>query len=263
VPDPRYRLYLDESGDHAGSEADDVGKRYLALAGLRFTTGSRIAFGDRLEELKRRHFSHDPDEPLILHRRDLMNGRGKFGVLLNPEKRAAFDADVLRLITNTDFQAICIVIDKHEHQAKTYRRLRHPYVYCLQAMLERYCGYMARFGGKGDVLAEARGGAEDMTLKAEYERIYQHGGGYLTAVVAQKTLTSKQLKLKPKKSNLPGLQLADLLAHPMKMDVLVHEGRIADRGGPFAEEIAKALEPKYNRQAWENRIRGYGRILLT
>ena len=33
---PRYRLYIDESGDHTYNKLDTVGHRYLALLGVWF-----------------------------------------------------------------------------------------------------------------------------------------------------------------------------------------------------------------------------------
>jgi hypothetical protein len=41
-------------------------------------------------------------------------------------------------------------------------------------------------------------------------------------------LTSKEIKLKPKNANIAGTQLADLLAYPLKQEILVENGRISD-----------------------------------
>src|SRR3989442_616514 len=71
-------------------------------------------------------------------------------------------------------------------------------------------------------MAEARGGREDMALKEAYQLIYKNGATYpslLTRDLAQRTLTSKHIKLKPKALNVAGLQLADVFAHPVNPDV--------------------------------------------
>lgn len=68
---------------------------------------------------------------------------------------------------------------------------------------------------------------------------------------------------KPKMLNIAGLQIADILAHPVKRDVLRDRKRIDSLGGAFAERIIAVATAKYNSQRYDGRIRGYGRILLT
>ena len=77
------------------------------------------------------------------------------------------------------------------------------------------------------------------------------------------TLTSRELKVKPKSLNIAGLQIADILAHPVKRDVLLDRGRVDSLGGAFADRIIAAAKAKYNHQRYDGRIRGFGRILLT
>ena len=69
-------------------------------------------------------------------------------------------------------------------------------------------------------MAESRGGSEDRALAAEYRLAYSDGTQYMSSQTAQNALTSGEIKLKPKRQNIPGLQLADLLAHPVGRDVL-------------------------------------------
>ena len=56
--------------------------------------------------------------------------------------------------------------------------------------------------------------------------------------------------------------MADILARPLTRDVLVAYHKLGDRGGAFAERIAPIVTPKYNRQIYQNRIEGYGRVFL-
>jgi hypothetical protein len=131
-----YRLYLDESGDHKASEEQTVGKRYLGIAGFIFRRDAYAEFCLGLENLKKAHFAHDPDEPTILHREDIVQKRYPFRQLQDDAKRQSFDDALLGLIKQADFMVVAVVIDKIEHGTKKYRRLKHPYHYCLQAMLE-------------------------------------------------------------------------------------------------------------------------------
>jgi Protein of unknown function (DUF3800) len=261
-----YRLYIDESGDHTSCDPTDVAKRYLGLTGVIVEHGNLRELRHSLEVFKRRHLPYDDDDPPILHREAIRQGRGPFRVLVDGDRRARFDAGLLEWIESVPFRLVGVVIDKVEHGHKKYRQLQHPYHYCLQALLERYCGWLRRIGHEGDVIAEARGGREDMALKEAYERIYKSGATYpslLTRDLAQKTLTSKHIKLKPKALNVAGLQLADVLAHPVTRDVLRAYGRISDPTAQFPERVMRVAVQKYNHHLFNRRIDGYGRVILA
>ena len=88
---PQFRLYLDESGDHVFHDEGTLAlpsHRYLALTGCWFeTTGDAyLGFTDALEQLKRSHLPHSPDEPVVLHREDILNRRGPFWRLRDAER---------------------------------------------------------------------------------------------------------------------------------------------------------------------------------
>jgi len=261
----RLRLYIDETGDHTSSDADDIGKRYLGLAGIIIEHPEPYAkFATDLEALKRRHLRYDPDAPPVLHRSAIIGASGAFTPLQDPAKRDAFDAEILDVASKLACRIIVVVIDKVDHFSKKYRRLGHPYHYGLVAMLERYCGWLRFAGATGDVIAESRGGKEDHALKDAYRKFYRSGSYFMQPQIPQATLTSKEIKIKPKVLNIAGLQLADIFAHPLTRDVLVDYNRIpALVPGSFAEKMTLVAQPKYNRQVYKQQIRGYGRILLA
>ena len=216
-----------------------------------------------VEDAKRGHLPYDPDGPPILHREDILHQRGPFHVLNDDATRAAFDGALIELVDTAPITIFGVVNDKFSHGSRGYRNLTHAYHYCLAAMLERYCGLLGFLGAVGDVLVEARGKKEDMTLKEEFRSIWENGTFYMSSSQTQKTLTSRELKIKPKGLNIAGLQVADILAHPVKRDVLLDRGRVDSLGGAFADRIIKVAKAKYNHQRYDGRIRGYGRILLT
>src|SRR5687767_4327382 len=211
----RYRLYIDESGDHTFQPSAEIGRRYLAVVGAAVNLdGEEVeALRVRFEQLKQRHLTYDPDDPPILHREDIVEGSKAFWRLREAARRDAFDLDLLSQIEASDFRLFAVVLDKVTHQDRDYRMLRHPYHYCLHALLESYCGWLRFAGHTGDVMAESRGGAEDRALKTAYSGAYDDGTCYMTGQVAQLALTTREIKLKPKRQNIAGLQLADLLAH--------------------------------------------------
>jgi hypothetical protein len=97
----------------------------------------------------------------------------------------------------------------------------------------------------GDVIAESRGGKEDMRLKESFERLFVRGTDYLDAVQIRLALTSGQLKVKQKTNNIAGLQLADLIAHPSRNEILAENG-FSVTIAPFAKRVIKVLESKYD-----------------
>jgi len=113
-----YRLYLDESGDHSSSDPEEIGKRYLGLAGVVFRRDHYDEFRVRLEDLKRKHLNYDVDDPPILHREDIVHKRGAFWVLSEETKRRAFDEDLINVIRASQFRLIAVVVDKVEHGKK-------------------------------------------------------------------------------------------------------------------------------------------------
>lgn len=103
-------------------------------------------------------------------------------------------------------------------------------------------------------MAESRGGKEDMRLKKSFERLWKEGTQYVPPDQFQGSLTSKQLKVKPKTANVSGLQLADLLAHPSRCEILNEQNLLGRPLAPFAREITTLLQDKYDRDG--NRIFG-------
>lgn len=103
-----YRLYVDESGDHTYKNLHITERRYLGLVGCSFDLEEyQRAFQPRLDNLKARYFlQRDPDEPVILHREDIVNKRGPFRVLLDRAVEAEFNRDLLLLISEGEFKVI-------------------------------------------------------------------------------------------------------------------------------------------------------------
>jgi len=112
------------------------------------------------------------------------------------------------------------------------------------------------------VLAESRGGSEDIQLKEAYKRVYNAGTRYREPDFFQDVLSSKEIKLKPKSKNIAGLQLADILAHPVKQSILQENKKISDPGNIFGEKICEVIKIKYNRHLYQECIKGCGRIFI-
>lgn len=259
----RYRIYIDESGDHTYSRENKPEKRYLGITGIAIESEYyRQVFQLQLEKLKQTHFPHSPDEPVILHRKELIGKRGSFGRLRDPQKEKKFNDDFLKFLKDMEYTLVTVVIDKKTHVERYQKSALHPYHYCLVAMLERYCGFLNFYNAKGDVMAESRGGREDMQLKEAYQRVYESGTQFRDLEFFQNSLTSKEIKIKPKSANIAGLQIADLLAYPCKNELLSEKNRIKKKRDIFGSKVCKTIKGKYNRHIFNGRIQGYGKVFL-
>lgn len=247
---PRYRLYIDESGDHSLNLVDNIAHRYLALLGVWFDQEKYVEFADNLDQLKRRFFGPRPDCPVALHRSDIINRKGPFVVLRDDALRQQFDDALVKLVSNSHFTLICIIIDKKQ-QPERYAGLAspfslHPYHFCLAAMLYRYCRWLLSKDSIGDAMAESRGKEEDLQLKNAYRNVYESGTNSLDHDAYQRALSSKEIKLQPKKACIAGLELADVLAHPIKTFCLREKTLNNDPPPPFAQRLSEAATPKFH-----------------
>jgi hypothetical protein len=259
-----YRVYIDEVGNHDMEHADDPNQRFLGLTGVIVESQEMLhIIRPEMEQLKARFFQTDPDEPVIFHRKEMVNRRWPFKTLLDPEIEKQFNATLLECLRRWNFQVVTVVIDKLTHRERYVTWLYHPYHYCLKILLERYILFLDHGNHRGDVMVESRGGKEDHKLKKSYTRLYYEGTDYVSAQKWQARLTSKELKVKPKKANIQGLQLADIIAHPSNREILRENRFIDDPRHIFGDLICEILgKDKYLRNRRNGQIEGYGKKLL-
>jgi hypothetical protein len=216
-----------------------------------------------MEELKAQFFQSDPDEPVIFHRKEMVNRRWPFKVLLDPELENQFNIALLAALNRWQYCVVTVVLDKFAHRERYTTWRYHPYHYCLKVLLERYVLFLDHDDHRGDVMIESRGGREDRQLKRSYTRLYEESTDYILTETWQSRLTSRELKVKPKSSNIAGLQLADLIAHPSRREVLIENGLIIDNRQVFGDQICAILrDEKYLRNNRTGQIEGYGKKLL-
>lgn len=126
----------------------------------------------------------------------------------------------------------------------------------MSILIERYLFFLEHNKTLGDIMFESRGGKDDMRLKNSFEELYKNGTIFIKQDKFQNYLTSKQLKIKPKQNNISGLQLADLLAHPSRRDVLLKYGIINKEKNIFSDKIIQILQDKYYKR--NGKIEGFG-----
>jgi hypothetical protein len=255
----KCRIYIDEVGNPDLESSDDPNHRFLSLTGVVLDLEYvRSVLHPRMEALKERYFRPHPDDHVVFHRKDLLNARPPFQCLADPDIRAEFDEALLALLEECDYTVMSVCIDKKRHK-ETYTVWRYdPYHYCLTVLLERFCLFLNRTHSVGDVMAESRGGKEDMRLKNAFHRIWHRGTNFIGPELLQKVLTSRQLKVRPKAHNIAGLQLADLVAHPSRNEILLENDLRTKKLPPFAQRIVAILGGKYD----QDQGRLFGKKLL-
>jgi hypothetical protein len=209
-----------------------------------------------VEKLKSKYFENHPDDPVILHRKEMINKKSPFRVLSEPDVETAFNNELLGLLEKWKFKTITVLIDKFEHQTKYSTWRYDPYHYCMAIILERFHLRLKEVEAAGDMMFESRGGKEDMRLKESYKKIYEHGTDWVKATDIHDTLTTHELKIKPKSANIAGLQVADLVAYPLYRYALKYYKIKDDGRETFNEKMLEVLKPKI--QKHENKIDGYG-----
>lgn len=245
----KYRLYIDETGNADLKNVDNQNQRFLSLTGAIISL-PYIAekMYPEMEALKSRYFESHPDEPVVLHRKELVNQKPPFQALRNMEIEYAFNQDLLRHLRDWEYCIITVCIDKKSHVETYSAWRRNPYHYCLSVLLERFNFWLNRKNASGDVMAESRGGREDKRLKKEFRSLWENGTYFVEPSQFQKSLTSRELKVKPKTANITGLQLADLIAHPSRSEILYEQSLLGRELGTFASQIVTILADKYDRR---------------
>lgn len=203
-------------------------------------------------------FRHDPDIPIILHRKDILQKKGPFGILRDERRRDIFDEFIVDYLNHTEFTVITVVLDKKAMLNQIHWREKHPYHYLMNILVEKYVQWLERRNAIGDVMPERRRGKKDNALQRAFLQVRQDGTNYVSSDRILTRIPSEKLKFRSKADNVTGLQICDLIAHPSHMYIR----RLQNHPvllGPFAQRIVPILtRQKYDRSPYTGRISGYG-----
>jgi hypothetical protein len=202
-----YVVYVDESGDHSLATIDP-GYPVFVLALCIF---HKRHYSEKIipavEKLKFNYFGHDS---VVLHEHEIRKQKGPFVFLSQQAVRAEFMAQLTSIMEASNFILIACVVDK-ARLPKNEGAASNPYHIALGICLEALRAFLAEKQQdqlKTHVVVECRGKKEDAELELEFRRICDGtnpGGVSLPFEVV----------FADKKTNLAGLQLADLVARPI------------------------------------------------
>jgi len=206
-----YLIFVDESGDHGLDRIDPAYPVFvLAFCIVRKDHYARV-LQPLVTEFKFRHFGHDQ---VILHEREIRKDLGPFSILRDPGRKVAFIDELTGLVESAEMAVVASVIRK-DRLVGQYVRPQNPYEVALGFGLERVQMWLNRRGAMGatPVIMECRGRREDAELELEFRRICA-GANFAGEPM------HFEPRFVPKQANVPGLQIADLIARPIGRVVL-------------------------------------------
>jgi hypothetical protein len=110
-------MYVDECGNPDLESSDNPIHRYLSLTGVIINLDyvSSILFS-QMESLKFKFFGSHPDEPIIFHRKELVNAKHPFEALRDNNIRNKFDAELLNYLKIWEYSVVTVCLDKQMHK---------------------------------------------------------------------------------------------------------------------------------------------------
>lgn len=211
MADSDYITYFDESGDHGMDNIDKSFPVFVLCACLFKREDYLSTELGAFSRIKMDHFGHDA---VVFHSRDIRKQIGPFQILANEKTRTKFMAAMNAYFEKTTGTLIAAGIDKIKHKAQ-YANPYSPYDISLLFCLERLYGCLKDLGETGKTMFcifEERGQNEDQQLALLFEKICagQNMWGKLPF----------RMVFASKKTNMPGLQFADLAAYPIARHVM-------------------------------------------
>ena len=210
-----YIAFLDECGDHSLTRIDKDFPIFVLSLVLVARVDYRKTILPTVNHLKLQYWDH---EGVNLHSRHIRKADGPFAMLLNPTRRKAFLAEISHIMASLPYELFIVGIHKQRLRQR-YVEASNPYELALTFILERVLHCLEQ--RRQEVLpliAESRGRNEDNQLKAAFYDLTTRG----TAYVDSKRIQQRHfhLQFQDKRTNIAGVQLADLCAHPSARHML-------------------------------------------
>lgn len=206
-----YIVYVDESGDHSLTQVNPDYPVFVLAFCIFHKKHYSQSVVSAITQFKFDHFGHDM---IVLHEHDIRKETNGFN-FTNREGKNRFMAALGDVIEQHNFILVSCVIDKQKLNEK-YRAADNPYHIALRFCLERLFYFLKekrQHTLTTHVVVENRGKKEDDELELEFRRVCDGEN-------AHNSHLPFELKFADKKTNAPGLQLADLVARPIGIHYL-------------------------------------------
>jgi len=206
-------LFMDETGDH---DLANIDRSYpiFGLLGVIFDYDYYMStVKQELDSLKMNFFS---TTEVILHTLEITRDKGNFIFCKDPQKRIPFYKAIDDLLEKLDYTMLFMVIDKRNYIQQYLLSAQYdPYIITLEFIVERFYNYLKDLSYRGinavgKVVAESRDPKLDQLIDNEWQRIFINGTDYVSSRKIRTKITD--FVIRPKKNNIAGLQIADLIA---------------------------------------------------
>ena len=201
-------VHADESGSPDLHRADPQFPVFVVAFCLSRTSDYAQKIVPAITELKLKHFGHDA---VVLHEYDIRNIRAPF-VFGSDEAQIEFMEDLADFVAAAPVRFTASLIDKRAVPDKLAPWLD-GYGVCFEHGVSRIARVLQReSGGLADsalvrIVAESRGKRENSRLEGVFNASL--------SINENRRANRFELVIADKALNLPGLQLADLAAHPI------------------------------------------------
>lgn len=207
-----YIVYVDESGDHSLARID----REYPVFVLAFCVFHKRHYAEKIipavEKFKFNYFGHDS---VVLHEHEIRKQKGDFGFLSHLPRRNEFMDKLTSIMDASNFILMTCVVDKTRLN-RTEGVSSNPYHIALDICLKALHEFLTeKEQGQLEthVVVECRGKKEDAELELEFRRICDSDSPGSSRLPFSIVFADK-------KTNLPGLQLADLVARPVGINYI-------------------------------------------
>lgn len=213
----KYYLYIDECGDHNLANFDEQFPIFT-LCGVIVREDKRLWLENEVQTLKQDFWGN---QYTILHYRDIRKCQKGFEILFDLEVKKKFYERVNTILGTEGVYVIVACAILKEPYIRNYGRMNDVYAHSLSFVLERTVFYLDSLDEKDvelHTVVEMRGKKEDEKLRSFYMQLLDKGTYWVTTERLKQY--AKTFTLLPKKANVIGLQIADLVAYPITRHIL-------------------------------------------
>ena len=214
----KYYLYIDECGDHNLANFDEQFPIFT-LCGIIVRDDKRMWLENEIHTLKQDFWGN---QHTILHSRDIRKCQRGFEILFDLDVKKHFYERINDILGAEGVYVIVACAILKESYIRNYGKMNDVYAQSLSFVLERAVFYLDSVKEDEEVelhtVVEMRGKKEDEKLHTFYMQLLDKG----TYWVGSERLKqfAKSFTLQPKKANVIGLQVADLVAYPITRHIL-------------------------------------------
>lgn len=213
----KYYLYIDECGDHNLANFDEQFPIFT-LCGVIVREDKRLWLENEVQTLKQDFWRN---QYTILHSRDIRKCQKGFEILFDLEVKKKFYERINTILGTEGVYVIVACAILKEPYIRNYGRMNDVYAHSLSFVLERTVFYLDSLDEKDvelHTVVEMRGKKEDEKLRSFYMQLLDKGTYWVTTERLKQY--AKTFTLLPKKANVIGLQIADLVAYPITRHIL-------------------------------------------